>query len=129
MELGRLMIARNPKDVGLLMREQRRRLGLDQGELARRARVSRQWVIEVEQGKARAEVGLVLRALGVLGLTLDIQEARQRVAQDGARLPIDLDAVIERARAERGGVTEVARLGSGPSSQKKPSKRKKARPR
>jgi HTH-type transcriptional regulator / antitoxin HipB len=122
------MIAKNPRDVGLLMREQRRKLGLDQGELARRARVSRQWVIEVEQGKARAEVGLVLRALGVLGLTLDIQEERQRVAHDGAPAPIDLDAIIERARADGGGRAGVARLRSAPSSKKKSGKLKQARP-
>jgi HTH-type transcriptional regulator / antitoxin HipB len=93
------MIAKNPTDLGLLMREQRRKRGLDQQELARRARVSRQWVIEVERGKAGAEVGLVLRALGVLGLTLDIQEERPRVTDPRARPALDLDAVIERARA------------------------------
>jgi HTH-type transcriptional regulator / antitoxin HipB len=121
------MIARNSQDVGLLMREQRRKLGLDQGELARRARVSRQWVVEVERGKARAEIGLVLRALGVLGLTLDIQQEEPR-ARVGASAPINLDAIIDQARTDRGGRGGVARLRSAPSSKKKPSKPKKIRP-
>jgi hypothetical protein len=34
--------------------------------------VSRQWVIEVEKGKARAEVGLILRALDALSIPLSI---------------------------------------------------------
>ncbi len=38
-------------------------LGLDQASLATRVGVSRQWIVAVEAGKARAEVGLVLRTL------------------------------------------------------------------
>ncbi len=92
------MRARTPKDIGLLLREQRRSLGLDQLELARRAGVSRQWIIEVEKGKPRAAVGLMLRALAALDLTLDIR-AGDVVAARGSHSPeIDLDAVIERAR-------------------------------
>ena len=93
------MIAKNPRDIGLLMREQRRKLGLDQSELARRAGVSRQWIIEVEKGKARAEIGLVLRVLGVLGLTVDLREAAVAPRSASAPARMDLDAVIERARA------------------------------
>ena len=33
-------------------------LGLDQAELAEKAGTSRKWLIEVEQGKPRAEIGL-----------------------------------------------------------------------
>lgn len=64
------MNLRNPTDVGLLVRQRRRELGLDQAGLAERIGVSRQWVVEIEAGKARAEIGLVLRALRALGLTL-----------------------------------------------------------
>ena len=60
------MLARNATDIGLIMRERRRKLGLDQGELARRIKVSRQWIVEIEKGKPRAEIGLVLRALDAL---------------------------------------------------------------
>jgi HTH-type transcriptional regulator / antitoxin HipB len=92
------MIAKTPREIGLLLRERRRQLGLDQQELAKRAGTSRQWIIEVEKGKARAEVGLVMRALAVLGLSLDVRPSEPRRAHDQAAPPFDLDAVIERAR-------------------------------
>jgi HTH-type transcriptional regulator/antitoxin HipB len=64
------MNLRNATDVGLVIRERRRALGLDQATLAARIGVSRQWVVAIERGKPRAEVGLVLTALRVLGLSV-----------------------------------------------------------
>jgi HTH-type transcriptional regulator/antitoxin HipB len=64
------MNLRNATDVGLVIRERRRALGLDQATLAQRIGVSRQWVVEIERGKPRAEVALVLTALRVLGLAV-----------------------------------------------------------
>ncbi|MGH7298057.1 MAG: helix-turn-helix domain-containing protein, partial [Polyangiaceae bacterium] len=61
---------RTPTDLGALIRDRRRRLGLDQRALAERVGVSRQWIIEAEQGKPGAAVGLVLRTLQALGVTL-----------------------------------------------------------
>jgi len=94
---------RTPLDLGLAIREQRTRLRLGQRELARRVGVSRQWIVEVEKGKPRAEVGLVLRTLAALGLDL---RAAQRSAADAppaaaAIVPIDIDAVIDRARGRK----------------------------
>jgi y4mF family transcriptional regulator len=83
------MRARSPKDIGLIIRDRRRGLGLDQATLAKRIGVSRQWVVEIERGKPRAEVGLVLRALGALGIRLDAT-----VGGDDDTL----DAIVERAR-------------------------------
>jgi DNA-binding XRE family transcriptional regulator len=42
--------------------------------------VSREWIVEIEKGKPRAQVGLVLRALNILGIALDarLEIARQR---------------------------------------------------
>lgn len=65
------MNLRNATDVGLVIRERRRALGLDQATLAQRIGVSRQWVVEIERGKPRAEVALVLTALRVLGLSVN----------------------------------------------------------
>ena len=59
----------NAIDIGLIIRERRRKLGLDQGELARRIKVSRQWVLEVEKGKPRAKIGFVLRARDAMKAT------------------------------------------------------------
>jgi HTH-type transcriptional regulator/antitoxin HipB len=56
------MLLRAPIDIGCAIRDRRSKLGLDQQELARRVGVSRKWIVEVEKGKPRAEIGLVLRA-------------------------------------------------------------------
>lgn len=58
-------------DLGLLVRERRHVVGISQAELARSVGVSRQWIIEIEQGKDRAEFALVLKALYALGLGLE----------------------------------------------------------
>lgn len=64
---------RTAEDLGEKIRGQRRALGLDQAELARRAGVSRQWISEVENGKERAEIGSVLNTLAVLGIPLQVE--------------------------------------------------------
>jgi HTH-type transcriptional regulator/antitoxin HipB len=101
------VLARTPEDIGLLIRDQRLKLGLDQRSLAERVGVSRQWLVEVEKGKARAEVGLILRTLAALELQVDISSAgSERAAQPakvGARprVRIDLNEVIDRARGKK----------------------------
>ncbi|WP_245534391.1 helix-turn-helix transcriptional regulator [Xylanimonas cellulosilytica] len=59
-------------DVGALLREAREDAGLTQVELARRARVSREWLIKVESGRTSAELPRILAVLAELDLTLDI---------------------------------------------------------
>lgn len=91
---------RTSADLGIVIRERRRQLGLDQRTLASRAGVSRQWLIAVEKGKPGAEVGLLLRTLKVLGLNLHV-ETGGTPTQNGLDLPkIDLNAVIARARGK-----------------------------
>ncbi len=65
---------RTAKDLGALIRDHRKRLGLDQRTLAERVGVSRQWIIEAERGKPGAAVGLLLRTLDTLGVTLAVDE-------------------------------------------------------
>lgn len=65
------MLIATPKDIGLLIRDRRRVLGLSQEGLAQRARVGRPWLSRVERGKSSAEVGLVLRVLRECGVVLD----------------------------------------------------------
>jgi HTH-type transcriptional regulator/antitoxin HipB len=89
-----------------MIRDQRRRLGLDQQELANRVGVSRQWIVEIEHGKPRAEVGLVLKTINALNLAIDIVPDLRSGGSPGNRLSdsrkgardIDIDALIERAR-------------------------------
>jgi HTH-type transcriptional regulator / antitoxin HipB len=96
------MRTRTVPELGLIIRERRRKLGLGQRALAAKVGVSRQWIVEVEQGKARAAVGLVLRTLEALGLQLDIDAAGSAApTPNSSIIDIDLDAVIDRARGRK----------------------------
>jgi HTH-type transcriptional regulator/antitoxin HipB len=46
---------------------------MDQIALAKKAGTSRKWLVEAEQGKPRAEIGLILRTLKSLGVSLDLK--------------------------------------------------------
>ena len=73
---------------------------MTQQQLARAAAVGRQWIVEIEAGKPRAELGRVLQTLAALDLSLTIQgegipEARK------SDVPIevfDLQAVLDAHR-------------------------------
>jgi HTH-type transcriptional regulator/antitoxin HipB len=71
---------------------------MDQAELARRIGVSRQWLVEIEKGKPRAAIGLLLRALREL--ELDIWVGDLPPAQSSPAAAIDLDRIIDRARGQ-----------------------------
>jgi len=89
------MRLRTPKDLGAAIRQRRRELHLDQRTLAERVGVSRQWISECEHGKPRAELGLVLHTLRILGLNLRIGD------EPSTQSPIDapdIDAVVRNAR-------------------------------
>lgn len=91
------MFIRTPQDIGAFLRENRKNAGLGQAELARRIGVSRQWVVEVERGKPRAEIGLVLRALNALDSPLQTGLAASfRGVADAP--DIDIDAIVDGAR-------------------------------
>lgn len=89
-------------DLGRAIRARRTELGLDQGALARLAGVSRQWIVEIEQGKARAEVGLLLRTLHALRLDVTLRPAKASQPAREVFAPglVDLDALIRRARGQ-----------------------------
>ena len=90
------MLIRTPRELGAVIRECRRRHGLDQRGLASKIGVSRQWVVEMEKGKARAEVGLVLRALDALGIRLSLDSAHQTDATE-TEPKIDIDQIVDNA--------------------------------
>jgi HTH-type transcriptional regulator/antitoxin HipB len=98
------MIVRTPSDLGLLIRERRKKLGLDQAELAKKVGVSRLWVIEFERGKPRAEIGLVMRTLLALDLQLEVsaEPAGAPVKRRAGAIAVpDIDAVVRDARKRR----------------------------
>jgi HTH-type transcriptional regulator/antitoxin HipB len=103
MSSGDDMRLRTPKDVGALIRQRRLDLGLTQLELAERVGVSRQWIVDVERGKSRAELGLVLRALEALDVRLGADDAAhpKRIPRSGPAAA-DIDAIVRAARKPRG---------------------------
>lgn len=88
------MRIRSTRDVAAAVRGRRTDLGLNQAEVAKRARVSRKWIYEFEAGKPSAELGLVIRVLDQLGLALDIG----RPAGGGPKRGVDLDTILEEHR-------------------------------
>ena len=94
------MQIRTPLDLGLAIRDRRRRLNLSQTELAHRAGVGRQWVVAIEHGKSRAELGLVLRTLSALDLPLTIDSGDRRPSSREDISPVDIDAIVNAARKE-----------------------------
>jgi HTH-type transcriptional regulator / antitoxin HipB len=96
------MQLRTPRDIGALIRAHRRALGLDQRALAARAGVSRLWIGEVERGKPGASLGLVLRVLASLGVTLSTSgDPAADTAPGAAPPPIgspDINAIVNAAR-------------------------------
>lgn len=94
------MRIRTPVDLGALIRDRRIALGLDQKALADKVGVSRQWIVEIEKGKPRAEIALVLRAVDALGILLIAGETRKEKGK-AAPPPIDIDAIVLAARRKR----------------------------
>lgn len=90
---------KTPADLGNVILQRRKALGWDQARLAHEAGVSRQWIIEIEKGKPRAELQLVLRALNVLGIELDALHREAPKASGGPTLDLaDVDHIVEYSR-------------------------------
>jgi HTH-type transcriptional regulator/antitoxin HipB len=89
------MFIRAPAEVGAVIRDRRKHLKLNQATFARRIGVSRQWVIQIERGRPRAELGLVLRALDALDIQLDARPREPRRRRSGA---VDVDAIVAKAK-------------------------------
>ena len=90
------MRIRTVTDIGAFIRERRTRLGMDQIALAKKAGTSRKWLVEVEQGKPGAEIGLILRTLKSLEISIDL-EADTSVATpppSKAKAP-DINSVLD----------------------------------
>jgi HTH-type transcriptional regulator/antitoxin HipB len=59
-----------PQDIGRLVRETRKSLGVTQKELALTSGTGLRFIIELERGKETAEIGKVLTSLQTLGIQL-----------------------------------------------------------
>ena len=61
-----------PRDIGRLVRETRKGLGVTQKELALTSGTGLRFIIELEKGKETAEIGKVLTILKTLGIQLKL---------------------------------------------------------
>ena len=103
-----------PQDIGQTIRSRRKQLGWDQAKLADQVGVSRQWIINIEQGKPRAEIGLILRTLHVLNLPIYIgtvsntEVADKKVSsQPGS---VDIDDIIDRLKTPQAAFQKLSEI-------------------
>ena len=93
------------RDLGLVVRDRRRSLGLSQQQVADRIGTARQWVAALESGRAQPGLAPVLRALAVLDLAIDVSPTDSSSLGSGTatdRLtPIDLDRLLDDLREAR----------------------------
>lgn len=91
-----------PQDIGQTIRTRRKQLGWDQAKLADQVGVSRQWIINIEQGKPRAEIGLILRTLHVLDLPVYIGTVSDTEKRHSSQsTAIDIDDIVDHLKKNR----------------------------
>ena len=91
------MLTRTPADLGAFIRERRTKLGLDQRSLAQKVGISRKWIVEIEKGKPRAEIGLILRTLKALGVSIELTDGTKPSLKktSAASLSVDIDNLLK----------------------------------
>jgi HTH-type transcriptional regulator/antitoxin HipB len=69
---------------------------MDQTALAQKTGTSRKWLVEVEQGKPGAEIGLILRTLKSLEISIDVEadSPAETPSQGKAKAP-DINSVLD----------------------------------
>jgi len=77
----------SPADIGNLIRETRKNLGVTQKELALTSGTGLRFIIDLEKGKETCEIGKALTVLQTLGikLTLTPPPPKQEGSADGPR--------------------------------------------
>ena len=93
------MRIRTPADLGTLIRNSRKKVGLDQSTLAKKVGVSRLWLVEIEKGKPRAEIGLVLRT-HALRITLSATMS-ETAPPKHTESDVGIDLIVATARTPR----------------------------
>ena len=85
-------------ELGHLVRDKRKQQNLTQAQLANKIGVSRKWLIDLESGKATAEVSLVLRTLRSLGIEMEVKDRTSRVVTDRT---FNIDDIVDATRKRR----------------------------
>ena len=90
------MRIRTATDLGAFIRERRTKLGMDQIELAKKSGTSRKWLVEVEQGKPGAEIGLILRTLKSLEISIDVvADSPVETPSQGKAKAQDINSILD----------------------------------
>jgi HTH-type transcriptional regulator / antitoxin HipB len=71
------MTLHNAEQLGAAIRLKRKEKNLTQSELAKLLGAERKWVLNLESGNSKAEIGLILRAIEVLGLRASLADKGQ----------------------------------------------------
>ena len=90
------IILLTPEQLGAAIRLRRKEKGLTQNALAALLGAERKWVINLESGNSKAEIGLVLRALDALNLRASLIDAGKPGSRGTLRDPSRLDQVFQR---------------------------------
>ena len=85
---------RTAEQLGAVIRLKRKEKDLTQSELAKLLGAERKWVINLESGNSKAEIGLVLRALDALNLRASITDGDNPKTRGTLRDASRLDEVF-----------------------------------
>ena len=88
---------RNAEQLGATIRLKRKEKGFSQSKLAELLGVERKWVLHLEAGNPKAELGLVLRALNTLGIRASLSDDERPPFREHRRVSTSrLDEVFRR---------------------------------
>jgi len=87
---------RTAEQLGAVIRLKRKEKDLTQSELAKLLGAERKWVINLESGNSKAEIGLVLRALEALNLRASLTDGDKPNTRGTLREASPLDEVFRR---------------------------------
>jgi HTH-type transcriptional regulator/antitoxin HipB len=71
-----------PEQIGKLIRETRKNLGVTQKDLALTSGTGIRFIIDLEKGKGTCEIGKALKVLNTLGIKITLTPARTSAKED-----------------------------------------------
>src|SRR5438552_3439273 len=114
-----LMRVKTAKDLGNVVHDRRKALGMTQAELAARVGVSRLWVNQVESGHGGAAMAKVLQLLSALDLTMNLDaQGPSVVVEHHASRSVPMRATARTTRVERGTAGKMAMPKARPVGKK-----------
>jgi HTH-type transcriptional regulator/antitoxin HipB len=82
-------LLRSAEQLGTTIRLKRKEKGLTQNGLAELLGVERKWVLRLEAGNPKAEIGLVLKALNALGLRTSLSDENRSSFREASTSRLD----------------------------------------